>query len=38
MGFTDVILRLFYPQMTQGEALEHINLVGEEVIPGMHRL
>ena len=38
MGFTDVIIRLFYPEMSQAEALEHIGLVGEEVIPEMHRL
>ena len=38
MGFTDVIVRLFYPQMSQSEALEHIDLVGEQVIPEMHRL
>ena len=31
-------IRLFYPQMSQVEALEHIGLVGEEVIPEMHRL
>ena len=37
MGFTDVIIRLFYPQMSQSEALEHIGLVGEKVIPEMHR-
>ena len=38
MGFTDVIIRLFYPQMSQSEALEHIDLVGRELIPEMHRL
>ena len=38
MGFTDVIVRLFYPEMSQTEALEHISLVGEKVIPEMHRL
>ena len=37
MGFTDVIVRLFYPQMSQNEVLEHIGLVGEQVIPEMHR-
>ena len=37
MGFTDVIVRLFYPQMSQNEVLEHIDLVGEQVIPEMHR-
>jgi alkanesulfonate monooxygenase SsuD/methylene tetrahydromethanopterin reductase-like flavin-dependent oxidoreductase (luciferase family) len=38
MGFTDVIVRLFYPEMSQTEALEHISLVGEKIIPEMHRL
>ena len=31
-------IRLFYPQMSKVEALEHIGLVREEVIPAMHRL
>jgi alkanesulfonate monooxygenase SsuD/methylene tetrahydromethanopterin reductase-like flavin-dependent oxidoreductase (luciferase family) len=38
MGFTDVVIRLFYPEMSQSEALEHIDLVGRELIPEMHRL
>ena len=38
MGFTDVVIRLFYPKMSQSEALEHIDLVGRELIPEMHRL
>ena len=38
MGFTDVVIRLFYPEMSQSEALEHIDLVGREIIPEMHRL
>ncbi|MDA1127996.1 MAG: LLM class flavin-dependent oxidoreductase [Chloroflexi bacterium] len=38
MGFTDVVIRLFYPKMSQGEALERIDLVGRELIPEMHRL
>ena len=38
MGFTDVALRLFYPEMSQSEVLEHISLVGEEVIPPLHDL
>ena len=35
MGFTDVIIRLFYPHMSQTEVLEHIDLVGQEVIPAL---
>lgn len=38
MGFTDVIIRLFYPEMSQTETLEHIALVGEEVIPALHAM
>ena len=38
MGFTDVALRLFYPEMSQVEVLEHIDLVGREVIPALHAL
>ena len=38
MGFTDVALRLFYPEMSQTEVLEHIDLVGREVIPAVHAL
>ena len=38
MGFTDVSLRLFYPEMSQSEVLEHIDLVGQEVIPALHSL
>ena len=38
MGFTDVALRLFYPEMSQSEVLEHIDLVGREVIPALHAL
>ena len=38
MGFTDVVIRLFYPEMSQNQALEHIDLVGRELIPEMHRL
>ena len=38
MGFTDVAIRLFYPEMSQGEVLEHIDLVGQEVIPALHAL
>ena len=38
MGFTDVAIRLFYPEMSQSEVLEHIDLVGKEVIPALHSL
>jgi len=38
LGFTQVALRLFYPEMTQREVLEHIELVGKEVLPEVHRL
>ena len=38
MGFTDVAIRLFYPEMSQAEVLEHIDLVGREVIPALHAL
>ena len=38
MGFTDVALRLFYPEMSQAEVLEHIDLVGRDVIPALHAL
>ena len=38
MGFTDVAIRLFYPEMSQSEVLEHIDLVGKEVIPALHAL
>ena len=38
LGFTQVILRLFYPGMTQKEVLEHIELVGKKVLPAVHRM
>ena len=38
MGFTDVAIRLFYPEMSQSEVLEHIDLVGKEVLPALHAL
>ncbi len=38
MGFTDISIRLFYPGMPQSEVLEHIDLVGREVIPALHEL
>ena len=38
LGFTDICLRLFYPDMPQKDVLEHIELVGREVLPEVHRL
>ena len=38
LGFTDIVLRLFYPEMTETQVLEHIELVGRDVLPEVHRL
>ena len=38
LGFTQVALRLFYPDMTEREVLAHIELVGKEVLAEVHRL
>jgi alkanesulfonate monooxygenase SsuD/methylene tetrahydromethanopterin reductase-like flavin-dependent oxidoreductase (luciferase family) len=38
LGFTDISLRLFYPDMPQRDVLKHIELVGKEVLPAVHRL
>ena len=38
LGFTQVSIRLFYPEMTQREVLDHIELVGREVLPAVHEL
>ena len=38
LGFTHICLRLFYPEMPQKDVLEHIELVGSEVLPAVHRL
>ncbi len=38
LGFTHILLRLFYPEMTQKQVLEHIELVGREVLPEVHKL
>ena len=38
LGFTDISLRLYYPEMPQRDVLEHIELVGKEVLPAVHRL
>ena len=38
LGFTHISLRLFYPGMSQKEVLEHIELVGKEILPAVHDL
>ncbi len=38
LGFNKVCLRLFYPGMSQREVLDHIELVGREVLPALHNL
>ena len=38
LGFTTVCLRLFYPGMSEQEVLDHIELVGKEVLPELHSL
>ena len=38
LGFTEISLRLFYPETPQRDVLEHIELVGREVLPAVHRL
>jgi alkanesulfonate monooxygenase SsuD/methylene tetrahydromethanopterin reductase-like flavin-dependent oxidoreductase (luciferase family) len=38
LGFTHISLRLFYPEMSQRDVLEHIELVGREVLPAVHGL
>ncbi len=38
LGFTSICLRLFYPDMPQKDVLEHIELVGKEVLPAVHAL
>ena len=38
LGFTNISLRLFYPDMSQQEVLDHIELVGREVLPAVHEL
>jgi alkanesulfonate monooxygenase SsuD/methylene tetrahydromethanopterin reductase-like flavin-dependent oxidoreductase (luciferase family) len=38
LGFTHIALRLFYPEMTEKEVLEHIELVGQGVLPAVHQL
>ena len=38
LGFTDICLRLFYPEMPQKDVLEHIELVGKEVLPALHKM
>ena len=38
LGFTQIMLRLFYPGMSQGDVLDHIERVGNEVLPAVHSL
>ena len=38
LGITHICLRLFYPDMLQTDVLEHIELVGKEVLPAVHKL
>lgn len=38
LGITKACIRIFYPGMSQKETLEHIELVGREVLPEAHRL
>ena len=38
MGFTEVSIRLFYPETPQKDVLKHIELVGKEVLPALRRL
>ena len=38
LGFTQIALRLFYPDMRQKDVLEHIELMGRDVLPAVHAL
>ena len=38
LGFNHVLLRLFYPEMPQRDVMDHIELVGGEVVPELHKL
>lgn len=38
LGFTDICLRLFYPDMAQRDVLAHIEVVGRDVLPAIHSL
>ena len=38
LGFTQMSLRIFYPEMSQREVLDHTELVGREVLPSVHEL
>jgi alkanesulfonate monooxygenase SsuD/methylene tetrahydromethanopterin reductase-like flavin-dependent oxidoreductase (luciferase family) len=38
LGFTQVILRLFYPEMQQTDVMDHIELVGRDLLPNVHKL
>jgi alkanesulfonate monooxygenase SsuD/methylene tetrahydromethanopterin reductase-like flavin-dependent oxidoreductase (luciferase family) len=38
LGFTEIALRLFYPETPERDVLDQIELVGKEVLPELHRL
>ena len=38
LGFTQIMLRLFYPGMSQEDVLRHIERVGDQVLPSVHSL
>ena len=38
LGFTEIALRLFYPETPQKDVLNHAELVGKEVLPALHLL
>jgi len=38
LGFTHLALRLFWPDMTQGEALQMIDLVATRLLPALRKL
>ncbi len=38
LGFTQISIRIFYPEMSQRDVLAHTELVGREVLPSVHEL
>ncbi len=38
LGFNQVSIRLFYPETPQKDVMDHIELVGKDVVPGVHKL
>jgi alkanesulfonate monooxygenase SsuD/methylene tetrahydromethanopterin reductase-like flavin-dependent oxidoreductase (luciferase family) len=38
LGFSQVSIRLFYPETPQKDVLDHIDLVAKNVVPGVHKL